>query len=609
MLLSNSRITKNKEIRFYEQDILLDNHTYTNDIEVTLDVDYVNSGIGIVIVSDGGLALKDNGESYLFRVGHNNYSIVRRFGDKVDTLETGVAINIKPYMKNLKVRLRKVNNRFYFYVNDKLLTSKYISVNLESYMVGYYSNAGNSINSINIASEVPENWIINMKNTNGGYINFVNDGFYIYDCDNKAEIEQVNIKLKKNTDSNKYYYLKYAVEELSINDIKPYVFLSDDIRYSDEEKNILDKDNKFQLKSDSLVNLKFAGTNGGITSIHITESENDFYVGTQYDSIELKPSLMKVQTQELSKITWKGIIYSTPNINEQQYSIVKDENKRYTLNDCNIDLNEMYDFSLDLNTNKLTITMKNSFVVLQLSIRDNITIFENINAIITELLLYKKSGIVVNPLVQETDKEYVPAVVQSPIIVTTTNDTPLELSASYRIIEENGEIYYYFTNYEREIFEPVNRIKLSKLASLKDETVIVYGVLKESNVYEDKILYSKSDNIKAIDQYCDLYDVFNENDLYSINKETGSIIISTGSDIELKDKYKCFIVDYLKRDSYAINYKYKLDSYEVDISCSNNTKIYYDAMQSDNEDFVNASNYKIINTTYNNNNYIVLKGR
>ena len=51
-----------------------------------------------------------------------------------------------------------------------------------------------------------------------------------------------------------------------------------------------------------------------------------------------------------------------------------------------------------------------------------------------------------------------------------------------------------------------------------------------------------------------------------------------------------------------------MDSYEVDISTSSNTKMYYDGVSSDNS-FSNIQEYKLFNRlTLDNDSYIVMKG-
>ena len=621
MLLSNSRIEKNEKICFYEQDLLLDDHVYTGDIQVTLKVDYVTPGIGIALVSDEGLSLSEDGETYLFRIGHSEYSILRRNGKKLETLEKGPLVNVKPFKENLVLQIRKTNSRVSFYVNNNLVTRKYLPVQLNKYMVGYYSNAGNIINNISIASEIPNGWIVNMSNTDGGYIKFSSNQFTITNCSDKAEVEQVKIGLKANA-KNKKYYLKYeALEVDGQNDIKPYVFLSNDDRYVDEEKNMLDKNNGFSIKSDTEVSLKFVGTIGTIKHIQITDSTDDFYVGTDYDSTEIRESLIKIKISELDRIEWAGTIYNTPPFklgdpNQEFFGVVRDSKKLYFPHDCNVNIGEEYhyEYTIDIGSNMgnslFTAKYQNEINTLDLVLVDTVTIFENMDSIIDKLILYKKDGSKIDVIGENTKKQYVPATIKSPIVITTEDGEPLDLSSSYRIINNNGSINYEFTNTEREVFEPRNRIKLENRPSAKLDTVIIYGVLKDSEIYPENLMLGNKDGIIGIDKYCDAYEAIREVDLHRIDKDTGLIVITDKDDAEISDKYKQLVVDYLKEDSYAINYRHELSSYEIDISTDKNTKIYYDNMISHNNNgTVNVSEYKLLNFVVKNNSYIVLKGK
>lgn len=615
MLLSNSRIDKNSDILFYEQDILLDNQVYSGNIQVTVNLDYINPGIGIALISNEGISLESDGETYLFRLGHSEYSIIRRYGIQNTILESGPVVNVKPFKENLKLILKKINNKVYFYVNDKLITQKSLTADLSTYTIGYYSNAGNIIKSISIASEIPDGWIVNMKNTNGGYIEFDTNKFRVSDCLDLAEVEQVKVSLKQN-EQDKYYYLNFEKENINdINDFKAYVFFSDDDRYNDEEKNILDSDGKFSLKKDAEINIKFVGTKGIIKNVQITTNPNDFYVETSYDSTEIDGSYITIKTTDLEKIEWSGIIYNTPEYdledsNNEKFGIIQDENKIYYPQFYDINKRERYDYTIYLKSSESdTLVISNDTITktININIISNVILFKNMDAIIDKLLLYKKDGTIENPLLQDTYKEYVPGSITSPIIVTSTTGTPLDLSASYRIINVNGRNEYVFTNIEREIFEPANKIKLTKMPSEKTDTLVVYGVHKNSDIYEDYILCSKSVSSREINSYCDSYDLLTEDKLYKIDRDLGYITLADATEIDIKTVYKKIVVDYLKKDSYAINYNHILDSFEVDISCTQNTDIYYDGITSQ-DDLYSTSRYKILNTTLKNNNYIVLKG-
>lgn len=620
MLLSNSRIINNEKIHFYEQDILLDDHIYSGNIQVTLNVDYVSPGIGIALISDEGLSLSEDGETYLFKIGHSDYSLIHRLGVKKEILENGAVPNVKPFKKNLVLQIKKVNNKVSFYVNNKLVTNKYLPTDINTFKIGYYSNAGNIINSISIASEIPDGWIVNMSNTNGGYVKFSSNQFALTNCSDKAEIEQVRVKLKGGN-ANKKYYLKCNYESIdNRNDIRAFVFMSDDNRVVDSEKNILDKNNSFSVKNDCEVNIKFVGTIGIVKEIQITDSEDDFYVGTDYEQTEIKRSLIKIKTNDLEKIEWSGIIHSIPKDRDdgtkEKFGIVRDSKKIFYPDECGVEIGEefYYDYSIVLNSSiqKSILTSKynNKVNNIELDIIDLVTIFENVDATIDRLVLYKKDGSIVDIIEQNTKKQYVPASIKSPIIVTTEDGEPLDLSASYRIVKEKDSIKYVFTNIEREIFEPKNRIKLTNKPSDKMDTVIVYGVLKNSNIYKENLMISNGENIKSIDDYCDAYEAIRENELYRIDKESGLIVLTDSNDNTISNKYRELVVDYLKKNSYSINYKHELDSYEIDISTSQGTKVYYDGMaNSANNGLVNVNEYKLLNTEIKNNSYIVLKGR
>ena len=143
---------------------------------------------------------------------------------------------------------------------------------------------------------------------------------------------------------------------------------------------------------------------------------------------------------------------------------------------------------------------------------------------------------------------------------------------SYKAIENKR---YIFTNWEREVYdlEKSQRIYLSAPAlDLKTE-VIVRGISDENLFNEDLLYYIPDDDFEtSIDLAAADYTILNkDNDEYQINKLQKVIV-----DTDTLKKYKYLIIDYLKRDSYAINEK---DSYyQIDITPSGTiVHIYYDA--------------------------------
>lgn len=615
MLLSNCRIEKEKDITFYEQDILIDNNVYSGDIDIILKVEYITPGIGIALIVDEGLSLNEMAEIYLYKIGYNNFSLIRKKDGKNENIDTGPLINVKPYINELYVRLKKDNNKLSFFINDNLLSSKYLPTDINNFNIGYYSNSGNKIKSISIASDIPAGWTVNMDNTNGGYIKFETNKFSITNCSDLAEVEQSKISLKANNNINKYYYLRYDKEFINNeNDIKAYIFSEDDDRYYLEEKNLLDRNNKFILKSNQNVSLRFIGTVGTIKNIQITNSFDDLYVETDYEIKTENGSYLKVKTSELTKIEFSGYIYNVPKkeniFDKESYAIIEDNSKQYTINDfnLNLDYDNKNDFTVDIEKNTLTIKNKNEVKSYNVDIKDYLYIFKNIDSKIDKFILYKKDNSINNILLQNTKKIYVPAAITSPIVVSNEDETPLNLSSSFRKSISNNSIKYTFTNVEREIFESTNKLMLSNKISDNLDSVVVYCIPANATINENSLYEIEDNNINSITCYCNSYKEYSEKDLYYIDKESGIILIDELGDKHITYKYKKIIVDYLKKDNYCINYKHDMDAYEVDISCNNKIKIIYDGAVEKNS-LVTVNNYKAIEAEIKNANYIVLKGR
>ena len=612
MILSNSRIEKNENITFYEQDIIIDDKIYSDNIEVEIIFDYISPGIGIALIENEGLTLNEYSTSYLFKIGFNKYELIRNISNRQSVLETGNMLNYNPFYKNLKLRMKKDNDKVYMYLDNKLLMQRYLPNNIENFNIGYYSAAGNIIKNIKISSNVPNGWNINMNNTNGGYIDFDYNSFTISECNDLAEIEQSNIFLKANDKNNKCYYLKYEKENVNNNnDIEAYVSLSKDDRYDDKKKNILNN-NKFILKEDDYINLKFKGTVGTIKNIQITNKKEDTYIATKYNQTETSASFIKINTSKLKEIEFKGYINSIPERNiifeDINYAIIEDSKKQYGIEELNIEIatNILYDFKINLAENTVIITNDSAFTnKINLNINNELIIFKNIDAVITEFILYKEDGSKLDIINQTTKKEYVPGNIKTPIIITDENGKPLDLSSSYRYCNNK----YIFTNYEREIFDATNKIKLSNNVSKDLDTITIYCISKEAEINKDKIFNIENNNINSINNYANIYDTFYESTVYSINKNTNTILLKDSNKDNIKELYKYIVVDYLKKDSYCINYNYDLSMYEVDISSDKNLLLYYDGEKKEINNIINVSNYKLLNLGIENNKYIVLKGR
>ena len=87
MFQNTSRIENIKGLRFYEQDILYDNYTYSEDIELVIDAQYLSPGFGIILLNNEGLTISEQKEMFLFRVGYHEASIIYKYEFEQDTIK------------------------------------------------------------------------------------------------------------------------------------------------------------------------------------------------------------------------------------------------------------------------------------------------------------------------------------------------------------------------------------------------------------------------------------------------------------------------------------------------------------------------------------------
>ena len=263
------------------------------------------------------------------------------------------------------------------------------------------------------------------------------------------------------------------------------------------------------------------------------------------------------------------------------------------------------DYNYKYENGSLVITKGDRIVkTIKMSSTGVMTIFKNVNAVITDFVVIDIEGNNTNIIVENTVKKYVPGVINSPIIVTDQNNMPYDLSSSYRIYTKNNKPYYWFTNVEREYFKPSHRIKLTNTPSHKTGTLIVYGIKADSKLDMNKLLHIEKEGKDTIDACANLYDVIFEKDLKYLDKVNAEIRLNDLSD------YKLIIVDYLKEDSYAINYRHEFKSYEVDISSKqeDEIKVIYDNTEQEVGDleFINEKQYLHTGIIPANNCYIIL---
>lgn len=613
MFQSTSRIESDNGIKFYEPDILFDDYIYKDDLDIVLSLDYINVGFGILFINSENTALNDKDEKLLFKLGNQDIQVIYKSKlQEQTTVLTASCTYAKTVTEGLEFKIQKRKNVYTVYINNNKVISYTSKFDIVNYNLAYYSNKNNIIKSINIASSIPYNWIVNMKNTNGGYINFEKDSFELINCKNNAEIEQINVQLKSGK-----YYLKYESEDDS--NIKPYIFYSEDQRISDTEKNILSVDNSFVLSEPSKVSLKFVGTKGKIKNISITSSKDNAYIRTDLDSDikQMEGSRIDFDLTQIKTITFKGIIHNTLGSNDYNpidYYVLSNGETNYGIGDLLIANNITYDYKYENNT--VTISLNES-IIRTVNINSNIlSVFYNTNGIITDLIITDINDNETNIAIQNTVIKSVPGLIKSPIVVLDPDDAPLNLSSSYRIVQKYNTDYYIFTNIEREYFyvedilDKNGQIVLSESIN-ENSSIVMYGIPKDIEYDLSKLLYIESQEKDDIGLCCnDCYHIFNESNIKNIGYIDASNKTIYIRNTELLSNYDLIVIDYLKDNSYSINYRYDYNSYDVEISTqyTDDVNILYDNTEKKigTYEYINEKLYYNTNITPSENCYIVI---
>ena len=608
MIQNNSRVEFANGIKFYEQDLLYDDYIYSGSSTISVSLDYRNPGFGIALISSTSSTLTNNNAVLLFRIRQKVLEIIYKENDLQTILATYNASKAKTVTDNLEFTIVKDVNIYNITIGGQKLATFNCHYEMDNYYIGYYSNQDNVIKNINIASSVPYGWIVNMKATNGGYIDFYRDSFELKYCNGVAELEQINIPLEKGR-----YYLKYDSID---SDIVAYIMHSEDERMIDEEKNILKIDNSFDIHSDGKVSLKFKGTKGIIKNITITSSKYNEYMRTSPDYEEKKSistSYLKLYMSQLKSFSFNGVILHAPGLdhyNPEDYAILRIDEINYGLYDLNLATGVKYNYAYALG--RLIITNENGKFVSEVEISDIsvIELFKNVNSKLKDFIIINNEGDAVNITIENTIKRYLPGAIKSPIVVAN-NETgePLDLSGSYRWFYQDGEKHYHFTNTEREYFLPNCRLRMASPILDRLNTITVYGIKHKSKFELDELLHIRNEGLDSIEYCADVYDILFESNLHSFNKATGEIRL------ENVDDYKYIIVDYIKDNSYCINYRYHMNSYEIDIAVSEekNISMYYDNIIkyiSDKtvQEYINNKNYYNTGLYPNMSCYIAIGG-
>lgn len=601
MFQDDSRIERENGIRFYEQDVLMGDYIFTGDMKLDLESHYLSPGLGIVLseVNERSRAAES---IYVIKFGINDLTVIRKKYERLETM-LHVSSFISPPVENLELTIRKTGRNIEIRDKSNLLGSYLLPETLDKYKVGFYSNQGNTLVRASMASGIPKGWDANIKNTNGGRVIFFRDGFSIEGCEKDSEVEQGKVFLKKG-----YYFLDYIKDTIKgEGDIESFVFLHDDKRFDDKEKNILKNRNRFYLEKDSYVNIKFKGTVGSISNISIKENPYDSYVPTYNTAVESNGSVIVVNLEGLSSVRWTGIIDSVPQyedlLKEREYSLIKTNEKRYLPDELHIELGEEYEYFLDIKNKTLKIKGKED---VNISIKEDdkkLWIWESVSGVITELIIKKSNGEEINILLQKTNRIYVPGAIKGPIVITDRFNTPMDISSSYRI-EKNKRDKYIFTNWEREIFKKGEKMALEKAIIDAPGNIRIYGI-KQGVRTDIENIFLTTEGIDNIDKYCEQYEILKEIDDFEIDYYMNEILLRD----KTKEAYDSYVIDYLKNNSYCVNYIDELDSYEVDISTKEESMfVIYDYFEDeDGQGSINEYMLTDIEPEINKSKYVVLR--
>lgn len=553
--------------KFYEQDVLLFNYSYSGDCIVEFVVDYNSPGFGLFLAKDSGGDISESEDVYIFKLGlDNEYQIINKqlleqVSLRDEFIMPGVDMSIPAKDINLVFKIidgciieAYVVNKINEELVETLLFEYEIPYVIENYKIGVYSNKGNVLKKSIIKSEAPNNWISNIFNSSGGRINWIKNGFEIENCEYDCEVESQNIKLE----AGKYYF----DFKCSNDDIKYYVYMSEIVSTEDkrpletiistkidEQKNILDyKDNSFILEEDGFINIRFKGKEGVVEDIAIKRKKTDSFVETDYNDTVKKASYITINLKNINKIEISAEIMQFP-LNdfgeEDDYSIFESENKILDKHDFSYnDYANKTDYVVDVKNGTVSINgIESEKLRKELLSMGDLIIFKNIDAAVHKFTVINNNEEEVDILQNKSFKIAISKDIKTPIIISDEDGNPFDISSSYReVVDKNKAM---------DIFNRYNIIKLKHRLCLNDADVIVAGI--NSQIDTNKKSVKDMDGAEII-----------STTKYMINWQNNSISL----DEDVKNRYKYIMVEYYHCDDYF----YEFTNFEREIFDLNETQ-------------------------------------
>lgn len=572
-------------MRFYEQDILMLDYLYTEDVTVDFDVEYAMPGFGIVFSAYNKWDGKTRSEAkmLLAKLGSMEFSVYEKVLGQKSRMHQE-SNTLKPDGRVHRLRFEKRGSCLYAFevaASAEDLLGKYnFGESYDRFYIGIYSNSGNTVKRMEVCDDRPSAWNASIENTDGGRVAFHQDGFEVDCAENAAEVIREDIPL----DPGRYFfdYRKNAVDgECRVN---AYVFPSTEPKIKAKEKNLLKTDAfhygetpYFDVEEKTKVTVLFQVYSGSVSNVAIKKDPAQVFVSTNDRTDARAGSFLQLNLNNLESIKWTGVVYSVPykEIDAQPvYSVFSYGKRSVNLDSGNVNKNVSYDYELKLSGGvwvfRIYLNGKEIHYSAYVVGETTAKIFDNVSGKIERITIVDKSGRERDVLYQRTIKKFIPSSIQSPIIVTGKDGVPFDISAAYRILPDGK---YFFTNWEREIFKPDRVIDLAKpLCGSTD--IVLYGIRGDydlDHVYD----IPREELVNSIDAVADQYDEITS-DNYEIRKDQTLVINDTLNRAE----YSAFIVDYLKNDSYSIN-KGENGEYELDIATEKeDANTYYDVSDS-----------------------------
>lgn len=325
----------------------------------------------------------------------------------------------------------------------------------------------------------------------------------------------------------------------------------------------------FDLDTDQDINLLFQTKSGKISEISIKDDFRQDFVATDSEAKEISGSYILIHLNGLKKVVWEGIIYHVPitNLEEKRaYSLFSYYGELLSLEMSKTRLNQSYRYELERADDvwKLSIYDEKKNVLFERSYpagKQAARIFDGISAMISSLTLTKEDGTVIDILHQTTIFKYVPINITSPILVTDKYNLPFDLSSSYRILPDGS---YFFTPWEREIFDVSERLELSSPVNLNADLYLygIHGDIDKEKLYHIRDKDMPYDILSASGRY----ELIERDQFQTLDQQVLSLDYSV-----TEKKFSSFVVDYLKDRSYAINLSEDGSEYVVEISSLEDT--------------------------------------